>query len=134
MTPEEKADAQSTMRKTDMIYNMSNTMADVQYEMYVTDTIENYNILLQELGNCKTTRQFKKKAAEINDYLSKNADLFGDDSVFMSPALLENLEAVQGIEKILINQKNDGRRNIILFISGLVIGFLLNLLAGVVLS
>ncbi len=116
---------------------MSMTMEDVAYQMYIEDTIDGYNQCLAELANASTTKEFKKQAVKVNKYLKENESFFGKDAIFMSPAMLENIEAVSGIEKIFNNQEEDKklrskqkRIDFAYFVSGAILGFMLNIIAS----
>jgi hypothetical protein len=105
-------------------------MEDVSHDMYIMDTFRRFYELTEELRNCSTAREFKEKLEEINDYMASDTYIFGKDEHFISPAILENLEAVKGIEKIWKQQKSDRRTNIILFIVGMIVGLLFNILVS----
>lgn len=100
------------------------------YDTYLSDTFTEYEHLLSGLTETGSVEDFRRKLLEINEFMASNPSAFGKGSGFINPDLLSNLEAVGGIQKVLQNQKKDGRNNLIYFLLGLGVSLILFAIDG----
>ena len=98
------------------------------FDRYLDDTYQTYGELVESLSETVSTEDFKNRLVAINDLMGEHPDVFGKNSSFIHPPILENLEAVRGIEKVWRQQKRDSGQNLIFFIISItiaVVSFLL---------
>lgn len=91
------------------------------FDRYLDDTYQEYGELVESLSGAVSTEDFKNRLVAINGLMGKHPDVFGENSSFIHPPILENLEAVKGIEKVWRQQKRDSGQNMVFFVISVII-------------
>lgn len=104
------------------------------YEAYIDDAFNQFQAMQFELAEANSTEEFQDKLRELNDFMAENPDAFGRNSHFIAPELVENLDVVKGIEKVLTQQHRDSKQSIKRYWWGFVISFALGIIGGLIVA